>query len=462
MFSQIVFEKTKHDFGDLTLTSDYFVDIIVTNKGTKKEYLLSVKKPANIVYLVNGQFMEKDSSVTVRIQVNQNVKGRFNYEVQIYTSDKAEPTILKLTGNVTEIGNNQANSFQACPDFNSRPQTRNATAFELTVITVDKESRKLLSNSSVTLIQNGSPLGIYYTDKKGEVKEQIPLGFTYFYATNEGYFPKEIGGYVNFQRNIVILELEKKPASLIPVTENPVIVIETKSEVEIVKLEEKLETQLEIQLENEAVAQTLISDSKISVKLSELDKDNFDTENFKPINVTFILDISASMRAGEKMELMKFSLYQLTDMLRTQDKISIVTYATDTRVLLPPTSGEKKEEIKKLVNELRAGGLTAGGAGIKLGYKQALKAYIADGTNQIIIITDGAFNRNSDDYKKYIKKYKKKGINMSVVGILNSEKDKKDMQEAAELGGGRYVPIFKLVDAMNNLKQEIRFISFRR
>ena len=77
------------------------------------------------------------------------------------------------------------------------------------------------------------------------------------------------------------------------------------------------------------------------------------------------------------------------------------------------------------------------------------------------MITDGAFNRNSEDYKNHIEKYKKQGINMSVVGILNSEIDRKSMEKVAELGGGRYVPIHKLSDAMNNLKQEIRFISFK-
>ena len=462
--SQIIFEKTKHDFGDLTLTSDRLVDIVVTNKGAKKEYLLSVKKPGDVVYLVNGQFIEKDGSLTVRLQVNPRLKGRFSYEVQIYTSDKDDPTIIKLTGNLTEVNTTQANSFQACPDFNSTPQSRNnATDFELTVVTVDKITRKLLTQSSVTIIQNGRPVGIFTTDKKGEVKQKIPLGFTYFYATHEGYFPAELGSYVNFQRNYVILELVQKPIESTPVVipPKPDVVVEIpikEPEQTVVQMEEKLESQLS----KETVTETVIADSAISPKFSELDKNDFTETNFKPINVVFVLDVSQSMQAGEKMELMKFSLYQLTDMLRKQDRISLVTYATDTRVILPPTSGADKEDIKKMVAALRAGGLTAGGAGIKLGYKEALKSFIPDGTNQIIIITDGAFNRNSDDYKQYIKKYKKKGINMSVVGILNSEKDKKDMQEAAELGGGRYIPIFKLADAMTNLKEEIRLISFKR
>ncbi len=83
-FGQIVFEKIKHDFGDLEAYSDRFVDIVVTNKGPKKEYLLSVKKPLDVVYLVNGQFIEKDSSLIVRLQVNPKVKGKFSYDIDIY------------------------------------------------------------------------------------------------------------------------------------------------------------------------------------------------------------------------------------------------------------------------------------------------------------------------------------------------------------------------------------------
>ena len=154
-------------------------------------------------------------------------------------------------------------------------------------------------------------------------------------------------------------------------------------------------------------------------------------------------------------------MLQLTGMIRPQDKMGIVTYASDTRVLLRPTSGANKEAIREKVTELRAFGYTSGGEGIKLGFKEAREARIDDGVNHVIIITDGAFNRNSEDYKRYIKKYRKKGITLSVVGIKNKSNDEDEMQDAATLGGGHYVPIFGLVDAQNNLKQEIRLLTFK-
>lgn len=447
--SQLVFSTYKHDFGEVSGLTDRFVDIILTNKGKKNEYILSVKKPVNVVYLVNGQFLEPDSSLMIRLQVNPTIKGRFNYEVQIYTSDRDEATVIKLTGNLTNTSE-KINPFQACPDFNTSPSKKsNATDFELTVITIDKQTKELIPNTSVNLLQNGVPLWNKLTDKKGEIHQKTPLGFSYFYAKHPLYEIAEIGGYVNFQRNYVVIEMDKKEV----LTVNKPNPIST-------QLEEKESlNELEIALNNEILV-TTDSVFKSNTPFSQLDKNDFNSEQFKPINVTFILDVSASMRAGEKMELMKYSLLQLTEMLRPQDKVTIVTYASETRVLLPTSSGNEKEKIKDLIKGLRAGGMTAGGAGIKMGYKQTLRSYIENGTNQIIIITDGDFNRNSGDYKKYIKKYKKKGINMSVVGILNSEKEKEAMQEVAELGGGRYVPIFKLSDAKENLKQEIRFICF--
>lgn len=458
-FSQIQFEKTKHDFGDLEPYDDHFVDIVVKNVGSKKEYLLSVKKPYDVVYLVNGQFIDPDSSIIVRLQVNPKAKGRFNYEVQIFTSDKNEATQVKLSGNIIELPQDNLSAFTSCPDFSSRPGGK-VNNFDLTVVTVDKETRKPLDRSSVTMIQNGQAIWANETDKNGTIKKASTLGLSYFYAVRDGYLPAELGAYVNFQRNYVILELVKNPISEKPLPKPIEPEITQNDTVVEVVLVEELEHNLENQLSNETT--TAVENSSIPTELAQLDKNNFDEGYFRPINVVFVLDVSASMKQVDKIELMKFSLFQLTQMLRPQDKMGIVTYATEAMVLLPSTSGSDKEKINKEVEELKASGLTAGGAGIKLGYKQCLKGYLDDGVNQIIVITDGAFNRSSGDYKKFIKKYKRNGIQMSVVGIKNKPMDEDEMKEAAELGGGRYIPIFKLADAQNNLKEEIRFVTFKK
>ncbi len=455
--AQISFDKTKHDFGDLEPYSARYVDFILTNTGNKQEWLLSVKKPYEVVYINSNQFIEKDSSIVLRLQVNPKEKGRFNYKVEVFTSDRNEAVEIKLTGNLSEAPETNTNSFTACPNFDDRPGGRDPNSFDLTVVTVDKETREELSKSAVRLIQNGRVIWTKVTDRNGKIKENATLGLSYFYAVHEGYKPAELGAYINFKRNYVILELERDPEPVIieePVDTNDVVVVEIEPEAEEIEIEIEIEEEL-------AQEETTPIVEELPPALEELEKDNFDDEYFKPVNVVFVLDVSSSMKQVDKLELMKYSLYQLVDMLRSQDKIGIVTYSSNAQVMLKPTSGADKEKINEEVGDLKAFGFTAGGLGIKMGFKQAKRGYIEGGVNHVIVITDGAFNRQSQDYKKYVRRYAKKGIHMSVVGIKNKSVDEEEMREAAELGGGHFIPIQKLSDAQQNLNQAIRLLTFR-
>ncbi len=464
--AQVSFDKTKYDFGNLEVYSNRFVDIVLKNNGDKQHWVLSVKKPFDVVYITSKQIIEKDSSIIVRLQVNPKVKGRFSYDVQIFTSDRGEATIVKLAGSLNEVDQLSSNAFTSCPDFSERPGGKNPNNFDLTVVTIDRQTRDELSKSNVTLLQNGQAIWAKKTDSKGKIKSEATLGLSYFYATHEGYNPEELGAYINFKRNYIVLELDKNPNYTPPVIasvpETPEI---PETPIAEVTPEKVPEHEIVIEIE-ETLKEELITEIETTIPqemppaFTDLDKDNFDDQYFSPVNVVFVLDVSGSMKDADKIELMKYSLFQLTEMLRPQDKMGIVTYATNSRVLLNPTYGNQKDAIKSEISALSASGATAGGEGIKLGFKEAQKAFITNGTNHVIIITDGAFNRNSTDYEKYIKKYTKKNIHMSVVGIKNKDVDMEKMIKAAELGGGHYVPIFKLADAQNNLRQEIRRLSY--
>ncbi len=466
--TQIIFDKTNFDFDELFASSERFVDFKITNTGKKKEYLLSVRKPQEVTYLVNGQYLDPDSSLIIRLKPNAKKLGKFNYEIEVYTSDKLTPTILKINGNIKEFEENSLSALQTCPDFGSKPSVY-ATNFKITVVTIDKETKEILANSTVSMIQNGLPIGNWKTNKNGQIVEKIPLGYTYFYSTHIGYLPTEQGNYVNFQRNYIVLELSKDPKIGLPIPieiQNPTNPIEAatsekpieKTDSQVVVLEEVPLT-IETIVVQEATTQT---DEIVSVDFNQIPFENFEAKYFKPINVVFVLDKSSSMLQGDKLELMKYSLFQLTNYLRPEDKMSIVTYSSTAKVLVPPTAGNEKDFIKKPIEKIRPGGGTAGGDGIKLGFEQAVIGYMKDGANLVVVITDGAFNKNSDDYQISIEKHKNLGINLSVVGIKNLLQDEAKMKEAAKIGNGRYVPIFKLVDAQKNLIQEIRISAFRK
>lgn len=464
--AQLTFDKVQHDFSDLYATDEFFVDIPIKNLGNKKVFILTIRKTKEVTHLLSNDLIAPDSSIILRLKVSPKKLGKFSYDVEVFSSDKNEATTIQLTGNVKELEENALASLQSCPNFSQKP-IRTATDFKFTVVTIDKETKELIPNSAVSMLQNGQIIANWRTNKNGEMVGKIPLGFTYFYATNEKYLPSEKGTYVNFQRNKVIIELARKP-------------IEIKEEVPLIAKEEKPVQEIEIVIEEKVEEKEIIenvpftlqeqlAENKVEptfepadVKLKNIPFENFDETYFKPVNVVFVLDVSSSMLAGNKLELLKFSLFELIDYLRPQDQVAIVTYSSKTRLLFGPTSAKEKETMKKPVERLRAAGGTAGGDGIKMGFEQAANGYLKDGANQVIIITDGAFNKNSDDYQQSIAKYQEQGITFSVVGIQNAAHDELKMQEAAAIGKGRYIPIFKLVDAQRNLIQEIRFSSYRR
>jgi Ca-activated chloride channel family protein len=458
--AQVQFSKTEYDFGDIEANQPRFVDIFLTNKTSKDAYVLRVDQPNEVVYRQQKAIMLPDSSTTLRFQINNKKTGRFNYQVNVFTSDKLTPTVIHLKGRINSLPSDIQN-LTACPTFDQRPATQNPNSFTLTVKTIDSATGKDLSNSTVAILQNGQALGKWKTTNNGQFKIKIPLGISYFYATHKDYLPFEKGAYINFKRNLIVLPLSPQ-VTITSYDEKEIITTiphENKDTIFVADLNEQ-NVDLNELIKDERIQDTIANDTL--PLLSEIDEENFSEEYFKPINIVFVIDVSSSMRQEDRIELMKYALNELTDMLRPQDKIGLVSYATEAQVLLPPTSGSNKSEINEIVKDIRALGSTAGGAGIKLGYRQSRRNFIKGGANQVIIITDGAFNRKSGDYKKFIKKNLKKCVTLSVVGIKTNKSAEETMREAAALGKGRYIDISRLADAQTKLKQEVRLSSFRR
>ena len=88
-------------------------------------------------------------------------------------------------------------------------------------------------------------------------------------------------------------------------------------------------------------------------------------------NLVFLIDTSGSMESPDKLPLLKAAFKLLTDQLREQDRVAIVVYAGSAGLVLPSTPGSDKKRILSAINQLAAGGSTAGGAGIKLAYEVA-------------------------------------------------------------------------------------------
>jgi Ca-activated chloride channel family protein len=181
------------------------------------------------------------------------------------------------------------------------------------------------------------------------------------------------------------------------------------------------------------------------------------TEKLPPANIVFLVDVSGSMMDANKLPLVKQSLKLLADQLRAEDKIALVVYAGSAGVVLPSVGGEEKTRIKDAIDQLEAGGSTAGGAGIQLAYKVAKENFIKGGNNRVVLCTDGDFNvgASSDDaLERMIEEERKSGVFLTVLGYgIGNYQDAK-MQKLANKGNGNHAYIDNFQEARKVLVNE--------
>ncbi|TDH25622.1 DUF3520 domain-containing protein [Segetibacter sp. 3557_3] len=174
-------------------------------------------------------------------------------------------------------------------------------------------------------------------------------------------------------------------------------------------------------------------------------------------NLTFLIDVSGSMNDPAKLPLVKAAIKLLIDQLREQDRIAMVVYAGSAGLVLPPTSGTNKIRIKETLDQLEAGGSTAGGAGIALAYKTAKENFIKGGNNRVILCTDGDFNvgLSSDDaLVRMIEEERKSGVYLTVLGFGTGNYQDNKMQQLADKGNGNHAYIDTEEEAKKVLVKE--------
>ncbi|SNS56908.1 Ca-activated chloride channel family protein [Ekhidna lutea] len=180
-------------------------------------------------------------------------------------------------------------------------------------------------------------------------------------------------------------------------------------------------------------------------------------ENLPASNIVFLLDVSGSMSAPNKLPLLKSAFKLLVNELRPQDKVSIVVYAGAAGVVLEPTDGNDKKKIMEALDRLQAGGSTAGGAGINLAYKLAKEQFVEGGNNRVVLATDGDFNvgaSSNASMERLIEEKRNEGVFLTVLGFgMGNYKDSK-MEILADKGNGNYAYIDNMKEAKKVLVNE--------
>jgi Ca-activated chloride channel family protein len=180
-------------------------------------------------------------------------------------------------------------------------------------------------------------------------------------------------------------------------------------------------------------------------------------EKLPKANLVFLVDVSGSMDAPNKLALVQSSLKLLVEQLRPEDRVAMVVYAGAAGVVLESTAGSQKTKIREAIDQLQAGGSTAGGEGIKLAYKIAQQNLVKSGNNRVILCTDGDFNvgvSSDGDLVRMIEEERKSGVFLTVLGYGMGNYQDNKMQQLADKGNGNHAYIDNLDEARKTLVHE--------
>lgn len=176
------------------------------------------------------------------------------------------------------------------------------------------------------------------------------------------------------------------------------------------------------------------------------------------MNLVFLIDVSGSMYDDNKLPLVQKSFSMLTDNLTAADRVSIVTYAGSDEVVLEGADGNDRKQILKAIDDLEAGGSTAGAAGITTAYEIAEKYFIDGGNNRVILATDGDLNvglSSESELTRLIEEKRESGVFLSVLGFGTGNYKDNRLEALADYGNGNYSYIDSEKEAKKVLVDEM-------
>lgn len=459
------------DFGLVDKTSSRVMELSFVNKGDKETRLLTSNFPREYDVVFSSKTIPAGEELQIRIKLNPFKKGKLNDEVLLYFTDQLDPVKIAIQAKVEFI---DLTSNTPCPKFNEEQDCCDDWLFEVELR--DAKTLEPLPKSRFRIIQEGVVQRDVITNKKGQYTEEVPIAYYYLIGSQEGYLAADTAMYINrrnsrltlylepqeerLDENELALQPEEKQIEEKKEDENPSQITEEDDEWTInINPQEATESPDKPQEVNEV---SEVPEPPIEA-LSPDDEGELPLSLYKSNNIVFLIDVSQSMNQSGKLDILKASMYRLIEALRPGDKVSIMTYAAETTVLLEGVSGDDKAAMMKVIQGLSAGGMTAGAKGFKSAYLKLRANWLAEGNNQVIVVTDGAFRKvDNDIIQKVVRKEQKRGAITTLVAVKSTDYAEKVMNNIATEGKGSLVEIEDFDRDTDALLMEIKKQSLRR
>ena len=315
---------------------------------------------------------------------------------------------------------------------------------------------KAINKAEFRFINNGRSLRTVKTDNRGQYRTTIPVSYYYLIAKANNYENTDTAMYINRRNHELVLYL------------NPIELPE-----EEVLAEEIEPRELSEPIEPVEIIEITIPDTAELEPQEVVEPDPFDAvtelsaelpeDRYKQNNLVFLVDVSQSMNQGGRLDVLKASMFRLTKALRSTDKVTIISYASNAEVLIESCAGNKLDQISEAITNLEAGGMTSGGKGFKMAYVKLKESWIDGGNNQVIVVSDGAFRKaDHESIIKMAKKEQRKGSVTTVLAVKSTDYAKKVLREITTNVGGSLVALDDFDLDQENLLDEIKKQSLKR
>ncbi|NNE55319.1 MAG: VWA domain-containing protein, partial [Flavobacteriales bacterium] len=306
------------NFTALDQASDRMIDLEIKNVGPEPARFLRGNFPPEVTWQLQDRVIAPGQSTFIRIKFTPRKKGSYREFAKFWYTTDQEPTVVRLKADVEYV---ERGADPACPDFSTRP-TGGVERSGCLIRVVDARTGAPLRKARLRVIQNGLVDRTFETDREGEVEKDFPVAYYMLVADHEGYYSNDVSDYINKRNNYFVIPLEPRELAI---EENQTLegikVIEAVPEE--MDVTEEISIRIDFSTEEDEVEPVEVPEPQIVDTSSELPESKF-AQN----NVIFLVDVSHSMAQKGKMDILKASMLELTQILRGIDRMALITYAS--------------------------------------------------------------------------------------------------------------------------------------
>lgn len=342
---------------------------------------------------------------------------------------------------------------------------------------MDASTRLPLKDFQIEIVTRSSKESLFSDNSTIQLRSDVP-GFYTFNVDKEHYEIQNVDKYVNRSSVETVIALVPEEIVSDESTENFDWDPEDSAE-QVIDIEEPNLAQtendnvpvVEDSLDTNTIEEQVDEEVERSMTTEVADTADYDqngtlSENKYVFNhIIFLIDVSSSMKKADKLPLLKQSMLQMIQVLRPEDKVSIITYGTTANVQVEAVSGADKAQLSSIIYALVARGQSYGADGVDMAYDLAKANAIVGGNNEIILASDGVFNsRNFKEHKLYTKsmvQHRLYSIRLSTIGFGNASKALNFLETLADRGEGSFLRITSDVDAESALIENLMKHSIR-